>query len=228
MATGPLYRRPSPSPNSPLADSLGGCRVYLPGIGRRSVLGHRKLPAGARTRNARRDRETPRCNHLMTIEPSGGRRTSRSSRRRPRSWFPGVHLSLNANAIEQFRSAAEGVMIVAYTLSAHDDGTHMLGDETYRPPRSAGFHDWRFGKDGVPHPATCPTCGRKTDSEYVNPKFKARRRTWDISHTCDGYVIVSKHFREFCEKHGWHGMTFLPLPADKDFLCPASFEGASV
>lgn len=109
-------------------------------------------------------------------------------------------------------------MIVAYELSAHDDGTHMLGDETYCPPRSAGFHDWRFGKNGVPHPATCPRCGRKTDPEYVNPKFKAKRRRWDISATYDGYDIVSKRFRAFCLKYCWQGMTFVPLPADTDFL----------
>jgi hypothetical protein len=109
-------------------------------------------------------------------------------------------------------------MIVAYDLSPHDNDTHMLGEDTYRPPRSAGFHDWRFGKDGVAHPATCPTCGRKTDSEYVNPKYKAKRRTWDIGATYDGYTIVSKRFREFCGRHGWKGMTFVPLPADEDFF----------
>ena len=109
-------------------------------------------------------------------------------------------------------------MIVAYELCPHDNDTHMLGDETYRPPRSAGFHDWRFGKDGVAHPATCPTCGRKTDPDFVNPKYKAKRRAWDVGATYDGYDIVSKGFREFCRKHRWEGMLFLPLPADKDFF----------
>lgn len=109
-------------------------------------------------------------------------------------------------------------MIVAYELSPHDNDTHMLGDETFRPPRSAGFHHWRFGKIGAPHPATCPTCGRKTDPDYVNPKFKAKRRTWDIGTTYDGYDIVSKGFRDFCRKQGWKGMHFHPLPADKEFF----------
>jgi hypothetical protein len=109
-------------------------------------------------------------------------------------------------------------MIIAYELCPHDNDTYMLGDDTYRPARSAGFHDWRFGKDGVPHPATCPTCGRKTDPEYVNPNFKAKRRTWDIGATYDGYDIVSKRFREFCRKQRWADMTFLPLSADKDFF----------
>lgn len=79
-------------------------------------------------------------------------------------------------------------MIIAYRFCVYDDDTHMLGPDTYRPPRTAGFHDWRFGKDGVPHPATCPNCGRKTDSEYVNPK------------------------------QGCEGVTFVPLPADRDFF----------
>jgi len=109
-------------------------------------------------------------------------------------------------------------MIVAYRLCVYDDDTHMLGPDTYRPVRTAGFHDWRFGKDGVAHAATCPTCGRKTDPDYVNPKFKAKRRSWDISATYDGYLLVSRRFREFCEKQGWAGMTFVPLPADNDFF----------
>jgi hypothetical protein len=110
------------------------------------------------------------------------------------------------------------MMIVAYFLSAHDDGTNMLGDESYRPPRSAGFHDWRFGKDGIPHPATCPTCGRKTDPNFVNPDYRPKQRSWDISATYDGYDIVSERFRDFCRRHDWQGMTFVPLPATKDFF----------
>src|SRR5262245_49189494 len=109
-------------------------------------------------------------------------------------------------------------MIVAYELLADDDDSHMLGDETYRPPRSAGFHDWRFGKNGVPHPATCATCGRKTDPSYVNPEFKAKKRAWDISETYDGYRIVSKRFRDFCRTEGWAGLEFVVLPADNSFF----------
>lgn len=109
-------------------------------------------------------------------------------------------------------------MIVAFELSPHDNDTYMLGEETYRPPRSMGYHDWRFGKDGVAHPATCATCGRKTDSEFVDPKYKAKRRRWDVGGTYDGYVVVSKRFREFCRKQRWKGMSFLPIPGDTDFF----------
>lgn len=109
-------------------------------------------------------------------------------------------------------------MIIAYTISPHDDDTHMLGDETYRPPLATGFHDWRFGQEGIAHPATCQTCGRKTDPTYINPEFKVKRRSRDISATYDGYTLVSGRFRTFCEKQGWHGMSFIPLPSDKGFF----------
>lgn len=109
-------------------------------------------------------------------------------------------------------------MIVAYIISPFNDGTRMLGDSTFRPPAAAGFHDWRYGKDGVAHPATCPTCGRKTDANYINPRFKAKRRTWDISQTSDGYVIASARFRQFCEKQDYQGVAFDTLPNDQEFF----------
>jgi len=109
-------------------------------------------------------------------------------------------------------------MIIAYQLTAEDDDSNMLGDETYCPPRSLGFHDWRFGTDGMPHPATCKKCGRKTRPDYVSPTFRARKRKWDISATYDGYDIVSRRFRDFCRRHRWKGMSFVPLPADDDFF----------
>jgi len=80
-------------------------------------------------------------------------------------------------------------MIIAYKLGIYDDGTYMLGKETYRPSRIEGFHDWRFGKDGVPHPATCPKCGSRIDPAYVNPDFRPKRRRRDINITYDGYII---------------------------------------
>lgn len=109
-------------------------------------------------------------------------------------------------------------MIIAYRLSMYGDESCMLGPDTYRPPASGGFHDWRFGKNGVPHPATCGTCGQKTDPTYVNPDFKVRHRTWDICGTQDGYTIVSRRFRDFCQSQRWEGMDFVTLPADDAFF----------
>lgn len=110
-------------------------------------------------------------------------------------------------------------MVIAYHMSVHDDGTHMLGPDTYRVPRDAGYYDWRFGIDGIPHPATCPTCGRKTDTNYINPQFRVRRRRRDLTVTYDGYVLVSARFREFCELNNWHqDVHFGNLPADNDYF----------
>src|SRR5262249_31730646 len=94
----------------------------------------------------------------------------------------------------------------------------MLEGPTYRPARIEGFHDWRFGKDGVPHPATCPKCGSKTNPEYINPNFRPKKRRRDINSTYDGCIIVSKRFRQFCRRNRFKGLTFVRLPADKDFF----------
>jgi hypothetical protein len=110
-------------------------------------------------------------------------------------------------------------MLIAYNMSVHDDGTHMLGPETFRVSAEAGYYDWRFGRDGIPHPATCPTCGRKTVQDYINPQFRVKRRGRDLTATYDGYVLVSAGFREFCESNNWHqDVQFTPLPADDAYF----------
>lgn len=108
--------------------------------------------------------------------------------------------------------------VLGYYLSVQDDDSYMLGPDTYWPPKSAGFHDWRFGKDGVPHLATCRTCGRKIDLTYINPAFRATGRKRDISTTYDGYTLVSIRFRNFCESQRWTGLEFVTLPADREFF----------
>ena len=109
-------------------------------------------------------------------------------------------------------------MIIAYALTPHDSGAHMLGPDTFRPEEAGGFYDWRFGRDGVAHPATCSRCGRKTDRNYVNGKFRAEKRAWDVSATYDGYCIVSQRFRQFSEQRAWEGMEFVALPSDPEFF----------
>ena len=109
-------------------------------------------------------------------------------------------------------------MTIAYTLSIHNDDSYMLGPETYFPLKPKGFHHWRFGTDGVPHPATCAACGRKTDPTYINPHFRVKKRKRDLTMTYDGYALVSTRFRDFCELHSWTGAVFVPLPADKNFF----------
>jgi hypothetical protein len=108
-------------------------------------------------------------------------------------------------------------MILAYELSAQDDDTYMLGERTYRPGKP-GFHNWRFGVDGVPHPATCPTCGRKTDPDFVSQSFRVKHRRRDVIATYDGYLIASARVRSFCIDRGDSGVFFVPLPADDAFF----------
>ncbi len=109
-------------------------------------------------------------------------------------------------------------MLVAQTLHSHDDGTYMLGPDTYRAPIRDQYHDWRFGRNGIPHPATCATCGRRSDPRFISPSFRVKRRTRDITSTLDGYTMVSTRFRDFCLRKELTGLEFARLPADPDFF----------
>ena len=109
-------------------------------------------------------------------------------------------------------------MIVAYVLFLDFNDTYMLDGPTYRPVDAGGFFDWRYGKEGAPHPATCGTCGSKTDPSYIGQKYRAKRRNRDLGGTYDGYHVVSRRFRDFCEERAFTGMEFVPLPADSDFF----------
>ncbi|MCU7845078.1 MAG: hypothetical protein KZQ93_14710 [Candidatus Thiodiazotropha sp. (ex Monitilora ramsayi)] len=63
----------------------------------------------------------------------------------------------------------------------------------------------------------CPKCGYRTDFDYINKKFRVKRRTNDISYTYDGYCVVSLKFKETCERAHLQGMQFNQLPSDKDY-----------
>jgi hypothetical protein len=108
-------------------------------------------------------------------------------------------------------------MLIGYVLEARDDDSYMLGEQTYRPADTA-FHDWRFGVAGVPHPATCRGCGRKTDPNFVSSSFRVRRRQRDLTATYDGYLLASRRFRDVCTSARLPGLIFTALPADDDFL----------
>jgi len=107
--------------------------------------------------------------------------------------------------------------IIAYALDAEDNDSFMLGPDTFAPPVRSFYH-WRFGKDGVPHPETCKTCGRKTNQQYINPAFRARKRKKDVGATYDGYFLVSRRFRDVCIGEHSSGAEFVPLPADPDYF----------
>jgi hypothetical protein len=106
-------------------------------------------------------------------------------------------------------------MVIGYQFRGHDNDSYMLGEETRRAASEAEreFFDWRFTQNGEQHPATCPTCGRKVDRDYVSPSFKLRRKRMDVSGTYDGYVIVSERFRQFCRTKSIPNVEFLRLPS---------------
>lgn len=119
--------------------------------------------------------------------------------------------------VSQTDKSGPHLMLIGYSLGAQDDDSYMLGEETYRPVGTA-FHDWRFGVAGVPHPATCGTCGRKTDPNFVSSRFRVRRRRRDLTTTYDGYLLASRRFRDFCTAARLPGLVFTALPADEDFF----------
>jgi hypothetical protein len=108
--------------------------------------------------------------------------------------------------------------ILAYMLGAQDDDSYMLGDDSYVPAGDRyQFADWRFGKGGVPHPATCGTCGRKTEDDFVDPSYRVNRRHRDATATYDGYFMVSQRFVDIARAHGCDLDDFVALPGDRHF-----------
>jgi len=109
--------------------------------------------------------------------------------------------------------------ILGWVVSVPDNDSYMLGDETEKvvDPILCKSHDWRFMHKGRPHPATCQRCGRKIVGDYLNPKFRVKKRRHSLSITYDGYVIASKAFQGFCTSDRYPGVDFLELPSDPEF-----------
>jgi hypothetical protein len=108
--------------------------------------------------------------------------------------------------------------LLAYELDAQDDDSYMLGDDTYVPPGDRYlFHDWRFGKNGVPHPATCGTCGRKTSGDFIDPSLRVRKRRRDATATYDGYLLVSQRLVDIGLTNGLNVDDVVALPGDRSF-----------
>lgn len=62
-----------------------------------------------------------------------------------------------------------------------------------------------------------PQCGFTT-THKVNDNFKLVKSKYDVSCTWDGYVIVSKPFRDFCLHRGYKNINFLSLSLNPDFF----------
>ena len=77
---------------------------------------------------------------------------------------------------------------VGYKLGGQDNDTYMFRDDSCLPK--------------------CNGCGYRLDFSPTNPKYVLRKGKDDVSHTYDGQTIVSKAFKEHCERNGYRGIRF--------------------
>ena len=80
------------------------------------------------------------------------------------------------------------------------------------------------------YPHCCERCHYATKQE-INPNFRLARqrydvsfinlhpilKQYDISHTIDGYLIVSERFKQFCEEKTYQNVVFHSLLQEPDF-----------
>ncbi|MDR0404427.1 MAG: hypothetical protein LBH37_01320 [Oscillospiraceae bacterium] len=80
------------------------------------------------------------------------------------------------------------------------------------------------------YPHCCDSCHYATKQE-VNPDFRLARqrydvscinlhparKQYDVSYTWDGYLIVSKRFKQFCEEKSYQNAVFHSIPQEPDF-----------
>jgi hypothetical protein len=67
----------------------------------------------------------------------------------------------------------------------------------------------------APDAPRCATCGFALDHTWINPRFKLTVKRWDVSFTYDGYLIVSRRFRDVL---GDRGAVYHDLPAEPSFF----------
>src|SRR5687767_12781516 len=51
---------------------------------------------------------------------------------------------------------------------------------------------------------------------HLSANFKLIIKKYDFSFTYDSYLIVSKHFKDFCRENAYKGIEFFPIPNYKD------------
>lgn len=66
------------------------------------------------------------------------------------------------------------------------------------------------------YPNCCEICHYEL-RQSINANFKLKKKQFDVSGTYDGYLIVSKRFRLFCEEKKYNNVQFLDLPNEPDF-----------
>jgi hypothetical protein len=68
------------------------------------------------------------------------------------------------------------------------------------------------------YPYKCKVCNYPI-KQVINPNFKLVKKNFDISYTYDGYLIVSKKFKQFCEQIRYSNIVFIQLPKEPNFFC---------
>ncbi|MDR2384654.1 MAG: hypothetical protein LBD80_03175, partial [Tannerella sp.] len=80
------------------------------------------------------------------------------------------------------------------------------------------------------YPYCCESCHYAIKQE-VNPDFRLARqrydvsqinlhqvrKQYDVSYTYDGYLIVSKRFKQFCKEKSYQNAVFHSIPQEPDF-----------
>ena len=96
-------------------------------------------------------------------------------------------------------------MIIGYSISGEDNDSFMCSsaDEIL---------------ENMENLSVCSQCGYRTNYFYINNNFKVSRRVYDLSSTYDGYTIVSRKFKEFCDRKGYKNIEFKELDKDPDFF----------
>ncbi len=70
------------------------------------------------------------------------------------------------------------------------------------------------------YPHCCHECNYPTKQE-INDDFQIKCRNYDVSYTYDGYLIVSKKFKLYCENKNYNNIMFYRLPKETEFYCVA-------
>lgn len=89
-------------------------------------------------------------------------------------------------------------MLIGFSISGHDNDSYYFdSNDTLLP--------------------VCKKCGFVTDYNYISPSMNLKIKKYDFSCTYDNRVIVSYHFKCFCEKNRYAGLDFIELPNDNKF-----------
>src|SRR6266446_13227 len=84
--------------------------------------------------------------------------------------------------------------IVGYKIGGQDNDTHMFRDDSSL--------------------RKCEGCGYRLDFSATNPQYCLNKCSDDISATYDGQTIVSRAFKDFCERNEYQGIKFAVFEND--------------